>query len=283
MDNNMKFRNLDASEIEARVAQVNKGGVQVLLYKDARVDQNILDETFGIFGWKRTHQLIGDRLYCTVSIRNNDTGEWIEKQDVGTESYTEKEKGQASDSFKRACFNLGIGRALYSAPNIYIKKDELNGYKDDGPKPTCSNTFKVRDVSYTADGKSIASVVIDVLYYGTVKKTLTFTNDVVEAKPVSKARETAPVRAKAEVSAAPAREAAPAKESASASVTTIDGITDDTIIQIGNCRNKKYGEVKGTAQFKSFLNWMRTSNTKYDAPEQQRQFDIFKKMAKEAV
>ena len=122
---NKKFRNLDASEIEARVAQVNKGGVQVLLYKDARVDQNILDETFGIFGWKRTHQMIGDRLYCTVSIRNNQTGEWIEKQDVGTESYTEKEKGQASDSFKRACFNLGIGRALYSAPNIFIKNSKI--------------------------------------------------------------------------------------------------------------------------------------------------------------
>ena len=264
-----KFRNLEASEIEARVAQVNKGGVQVLLYKDARVDQNILDETFGIFGWKRTHQLIGDRLYCTVSIRNNDTGEWIEKQDVGTESYTEKEKGQASDSFKRACFNLGIGRALYSAPNIFIKKDDLNGYKDDGPKPTCSNTFKVKDVTYTADGKSIASVTIDVLYYGTVKKTLTFKNDMGNpTKPTPTPT----------ASSAPAQTPNTKKESAKPSGTA-GAMTDDTVILIGNCRNKKYGDVKGTAAFNSFLNWMRTSSTKYDNPEQQAQFDYFKKLA----
>lgn len=102
------FRLLRADEIECRVSTVKKNGCSLLLYKDARCDQNILDETFGIFGWERSHQLIGDRLYCTVSVRNPDTGEWIRKQDVGTESYTEKEKGQASDSFKRACFNLGI-------------------------------------------------------------------------------------------------------------------------------------------------------------------------------
>ncbi|MBP3279326.1 MAG: hypothetical protein J6M44_10265, partial [Butyrivibrio sp.] len=269
---------LYASEIEARVAQVNKGGAQILLYKDARVDQNILDETFTIFGWQRKHELIGDRLYCTVSVKNPDTGEWITKQDVGTESYTEKEKGQASDSFKRACFNLGIGRALYTAPNIFIKKEDLCGYKDDGDKPKCNNTFRVKDISYTEDEKAIKSVTIEVLYYGDVKKTLVFSNDVAALKPAAKA--SAPTAAS--VKSAPVKETA-AKTPETAPEVTPAGITDDTIIQIGNCRNKKYGEVKGTAQFKSFLRWMRTSTTKYDSPEQQRQFDIFKEMAKEAV
>ena len=120
------FRMLKADEIDVRIANIKPNGAKLLLYKDARVDQNILDECFGMFGWKRSHELIGDRLYCTVSIKDPDTGEWISKQDVGTESYTEKEKGQASDSFKRACFNWGIGRELYTAPFIWVSADKMN-------------------------------------------------------------------------------------------------------------------------------------------------------------
>lgn len=120
------FRKLYASEIECRVATVKQpangkqGGVSVLLYKDARVDMRLLDEVFGTFGWKREHQTIDGRLYCTISVFNKETREWVSKQDVGTESYTEKEKGQASDSFKRAGFNWGIGRELYTAPFIWV-------------------------------------------------------------------------------------------------------------------------------------------------------------------
>ena len=120
------FRTLRADEIDARIAQVKETGVSLLLYKDARCDMNILDETFGAFGWERNHEVIDGRLYCTVKIKDPDSGEWISKQDVGTESYTEKEKGQASDSFKRACFNWGIGRELYTAPFIWVNADKVN-------------------------------------------------------------------------------------------------------------------------------------------------------------
>ena len=120
------FRTLRADEIDARIAQVKETGVSLLLYKDARCDMNILDETFGAFGWERNHEVIDGRLYCTVKIKDPDSGEWISKQDVGTESYTEKEKGQASDSFKRACFNWGIGRELYTAPFIWVKPDKVD-------------------------------------------------------------------------------------------------------------------------------------------------------------
>ena len=116
----MKFRKLRADEVEARVAQVKNNGFSLLLYKDARVDQNILDETVGAENWERKHEMIGGNLYCTVSIWNEARGAWVSKQDVGTESKTEAEKGQASDSFKRACFNWGIGRELYTAPFIWI-------------------------------------------------------------------------------------------------------------------------------------------------------------------
>lgn len=113
-------RLLKAEEVEARIQSVNDRGAIFLLYKDARVDQKILDETFGPMNWQRSHQLIDGKLFCTVSVWDDDRKQWVSKQDVGTESNTEKEKGQASDAFKRACFNWGIGRELYSAPFIFV-------------------------------------------------------------------------------------------------------------------------------------------------------------------
>ncbi len=142
-----EFRLLRADEIDVRVAMVNEKGVSLLLYKDARVDQNVLDETFGIFGWQRHHQMIGDNLYCTVSVYDAEKNQWIEKQDVGTESNTEKEKGQASDSFKRACFNLGIGRELYSAPFIWLDRSKVDA-KERGGKWYTNDRFTVASIGY---------------------------------------------------------------------------------------------------------------------------------------
>ncbi|MBR1742655.1 MAG: hypothetical protein IJ733_12475 [Lachnospiraceae bacterium] len=99
---------------------IKENGLSLLLYKDAMVEQRILDETFGMFGWQRSHEAIEGNLYCTVSVLDRASGMWIAKQDVGTMGSAEKEKSQASDSFKRACFNWGIGRELYSAPFIWI-------------------------------------------------------------------------------------------------------------------------------------------------------------------
>lgn len=158
----MKFRALRADEIDCRIQSLseNKNGVGavVLLYKDARVDMNILDETVGAMNWKRSHELIGDRLYCTISIRD-ENGEWVSKQDVGTESNTEKEKGQASDSFKRAGFNWGIGRELYSAPFIYIKLRNDEVFKDKNGKLKTYSKFKVSDIEYD-ENKNIILLVI---------------------------------------------------------------------------------------------------------------------------
>lgn len=142
----VKIRPLRAEEIDCRVATINAKGLALLLYKDARVDQSILDETFGVYGWQRSHQWMGERLYCTVSVRDPETGEWISKQDVGTESYTEKEKGQASDAFKRACFNLGIGRELYTAPFIWIPASDYTATAGANGKPATYDRFKVTRV-----------------------------------------------------------------------------------------------------------------------------------------
>lgn len=151
------IRKLKADEIDVRVAQCKEKGVSLLLYKDARVDQRILDETYGATNWQRSHQLIGDRLYCTVEVYDETKKQWVAKQDVGTESNTEAEKGQASDSFKRACFNWGIGRELYTAPFIWVasEKVEIKVVKDKFGKVkyACYDKFAVRDIQYNDKGE----------------------------------------------------------------------------------------------------------------------------------
>ena len=152
------IRLLNAEEIECRIATINAKGLSLLLYKDARVDQKILDETFGLFGWQRSHQCIDGNLYCTVSVWNEQTKEWISKQDVGTTGYAEKEKSQASDSFKRACFNWGIGRELYSAPFIWIPADKVQIQLKDN-KYTCYEQFQVMSITYN-EAREITALVI---------------------------------------------------------------------------------------------------------------------------
>lgn len=147
-----KIRLLKASEIECRIGTISAKGISLLLYKDARADQRILDETFGIFGWKRTHQCINGNLYCTVEILDRETGTWVAKQDVGTAGKIENEteKSQASDSFKRACFNWGIGRELYTAPFIWIPAKSTDIQERD-KKFFCNDRFSVAKISYSKE------------------------------------------------------------------------------------------------------------------------------------
>ena len=125
----IEFRNLKADEIDLFPKIVKENGCMLLLYKDARCDMNILDETVGGLNWKRSHQLINNNLFCEVSIYDKDKKEWVSKQDVGVESFTEKVKGQASDGFKRSCFNWDIGRELYTSPFIWISLNSSETYK----------------------------------------------------------------------------------------------------------------------------------------------------------
>jgi len=152
----MDVRLLRADEIDARISSVAQWGVQLLLYKDARCDMNILDETVGPENWQRRHELINGNLFCSVGIKCGD--EWVWKQDVGVESYTEKEKGQASDSFKRACFNWGIGRELYTAPAMFVYARDLNTLKESNGKWSCKDYFIVKEIQY--EGKRICYVIV---------------------------------------------------------------------------------------------------------------------------
>ena len=147
-----KFRRLTKDEIECRVGQRSEKteSISLLLYKDARVDQKMLDEAFGMFGWQKRYERDNKgNLFCIVSIKSPD-GEWIEKSDVGTESNMESIKGEASDAFKRACFNWGIGRELYTAPQIWIKPTD---YKKGGK--STYDKFIVTDIDYDDIGNIV--------------------------------------------------------------------------------------------------------------------------------
>lgn len=144
-----KFRYLTADEIDVRVSTVSDKGVSLLLYKDARADMNILDETVGAMNWQRSHTR--DNANCIVSIWDDNKGQWISKEDTGTESNTEKEKGLASDSFKRACTNWGIGRELYTSPFIWIAADKIE-WKEKNGKKIPKTTFSVNHITYTNSG-----------------------------------------------------------------------------------------------------------------------------------
>lgn len=152
--NELKFRDLRADEIECRPAIIKETGLSLLLYKNARVDQDILDETVGAMNWTRFHDR--DNANCTVSIWNEKEKMWVGKEDTGTESNTEKEKGLASDSFKRACFNWGIGRELYSSPFIWITNTQCTIKKGANDKLMTTDTFSVCHVEI--ENKKITSL-----------------------------------------------------------------------------------------------------------------------------
>ena len=151
----MNFRDLTANEIDVRVGMCKENGLTLLLFKDARVDMNILDETVGAENWEREHYECKGNLFCKVGINTNFEKEgslpnWVYKSDCGTESNTEKEKGEASDSFKRACTNWGIGRCLYTSPFIWVKADSCNikSFDFQGKKKyKCDDKFIVEKIA----------------------------------------------------------------------------------------------------------------------------------------
>ena len=198
-----EIRLLSKEDIEVRVAQTlagnNKVRVNLLLYKNARVDMKIMDELFTPMGWKRTHKLIGDRLYCCVEVYNPETKEWICKEDVGVESNTEAEKGQASDSFKRACVNWGIGRELYTAPKITIELNENEYTKDQNSRIKVWAYFSVKSIGYDSKTRTITSLEIQDKFGnvrfsmdGSVQQSQSEPSQAVKARRAAKANSPAP-------------------------------------------------------------------------------------------
>ena len=140
---------LKAEDIECRMQKITDKGAVLLLYKTARVDMRILDEVYGEMNWQRHHEVINGNLFCTISVWDSEKSQWVSKQDVGTESNAEAEKGQASDAFKRAGFAWGIGRELYDAPFIFIHAP-VDKY----------DRFTVKEIKYSKTERKFTSLVI---------------------------------------------------------------------------------------------------------------------------
>lgn len=140
---------LTANDVECRIKKITNEGAVLLLYKTARVDMRILDEVYGSMNWQRHHEVINNNLFCTISVWDSDKAQWISKQDVGTESNAEAEKGQASDAFKRAGFAWGIGRELYDSPFIWIS-GKVSKY----------DRFHVTDIQYDREKQEFTRLTI---------------------------------------------------------------------------------------------------------------------------
>lgn len=147
----LKFRDLTADEIELRVGATTEKGFTLLLYKTARVDANLLDETVGVFNWQKKFYQVKNTMLCSVGIKDPDTKEWVWKDDAGDESNTEAIKGEASDSFKRAGFAWGIGRKLYNSPFVWINKSD-----SENPK---TSRYIVKSIKFDKVGVSELTIV----------------------------------------------------------------------------------------------------------------------------
>ena len=155
----LKFRCLRAEDVNARVQKLVAGsGAILLLYKDARVDMAMLDKEVGPFNWKREHSR--DNANCTISIWDDEKNQWVSKEDVGTPSNTEAEKGLASDAFKRAGFNWGIGRELYTAPFIWVNADKFKTRKNQRGGEEVDGKFIVTRMDVDEDSRKITRLEI---------------------------------------------------------------------------------------------------------------------------
>ena len=162
MGKEINIRNLYPEEIEIRSSMVKENGAMFLLYKDARCDMNILDETFGPMNWKNEHRTVDGKQFCTIWLWDDFKKEWIPKTNVGCMANNgadaqAKIKGEISDAFKRAATVVGIGRELYSAPMIWIGSDKIKITTNNG-KSYVKDDLHVSDIAY--EGRQIMRLVI---------------------------------------------------------------------------------------------------------------------------
>lgn len=154
----INFRTLKTDEVECRVATSNGKGASLLIYKTARVDYAILDETVGMMNWKVDYKEVKGNMYCGISIYDENKNEWITKWNCGTEAKTEAEKSEASDAIKRSGFAWGIGRELYTSPFIWVN---LNDDEIANGKIKPSVKFSVSDIAYDNDRNISKLVIVD--------------------------------------------------------------------------------------------------------------------------
>lgn len=218
--NNLTFRTLHADEIELRVGNVSAKGATLLLYKDARCDQAVLDETVGPLNWQRHHSR--ENANCTVDIWDSEKHMWVSKEDTGTESNTEREKGLASDSFKRACTNWGIGRELYSSPRIFVpvetQKKQNGGKGYELKDQYCFSGAEVSEIEYDEKRRIKALTIVD--------------EDGAVMFSFPKGKRSAPKQSKPKAKAKPQKELTPQDMITAEQATAIKGLLEDLAVDV---------------------------------------------------
>lgn len=144
----MEVRKLKANEIEVKPCTIakDKSWVQILLYKTSRCDMQILTELYGSH-WKSDYRMVGDGLFCTISVYDQELGEWISRSDCGEkDAGISEDKSWATSAFKRAATQFGIGIELYNTPRIKIQTKDKWFW--DGK---LTMTFSVKSIEWDGD------------------------------------------------------------------------------------------------------------------------------------
>jgi hypothetical protein len=244
----LEFRLLKADEIEARVSTCTEKGVSLLLYKDARCDMNILDETVGPLNWQRMHSR--DNANCTVQIWDDEKKMWISKEDTGTESNTEAEKGLASDSFKRACTNFGIGRELYTAPFIWFPATDCTVTQRSNGKMECKDKFEVVSIMYQDGCRKIKSVEIGDRTTGKIRTYTTGAQAPEKKKAPTQKQEP---RQEQKKDPAPAKKAEPSVRAEALEQCRASGVNPDWIA--GKCGCNSFDDLTDETIRRCLKNW----------------------------
>lgn len=241
-----KMRTLRKDEIEVRVASTQNNVAQLLLYKTARTDAAILDETFGQFNWQCSYTENKGNLFCTISVRDPNTNEWVSKSDCGAESNIEKEKGEASDAFKRAGFRWGIGVELYSTPRIKIPMEESDMYNG-----RFCQSFSLKDIQISPDHKITSLTIQD--RRGNVRYTYNAQQPQQQYQPT-------PIQENAQGFdfSQPIRVAATAQPKRKTRYTN-----DEFISRLSEEKQKYLNDLNKLNKLKRFYDWWMAADTKY--------------------
>lgn len=283
---NLLFRNLEKNEIKPAIAKVTEKGVTVLLWKQNFVDLDILDEVLESTDYEITYP---QNHICRISIWDKTKKIWVSKEGIG-EGFSAK--SIANDALKRAGMSWGIGRELFSSGELFISKEDLVSWKQSNDKFYCYDEFKVLDIEY--EQKKIKHLTLGIFLSGTFHKEVSFSFAVETVKKESKttkkkadstSKKSYTIENNPNVSNEKPKtnKQEPIKNQEGSLDTkqeTTDTIIDDNeIILLGNCRGKKYGDVKESPLFKSFLNWAKNASTRYPDVTIEEQFLKFKALA----
>lgn len=107
----------------------DKSKAMCVAYIDARMVTQRLNEVC-VHGYHREHFSIGNDVYCRIGLIMPD-GTVIWRSDAGeSENDTERAKTAASDSFKRAAKEFGLGLFLYELDTVKLPTKQNGNYYD---------------------------------------------------------------------------------------------------------------------------------------------------------